>query len=49
MDKKGVDQPGRPLDVAIMTEDAAAPHVDPAIAGRRTVVWYPVSEVSVVD
>ena len=37
------------LDVAILTEDAAGPHVDLAIAGRRTDGWYPVSEVTITD
>jgi hypothetical protein len=37
------------LDVAILTEDAAAPHVDLAIAGRRSDRWYPVSQVTIIE
>jgi hypothetical protein len=37
------------LDVAILTEDAAAAHVELAIAGKRSDKWYPVSEVGIGD
>jgi len=35
------------LDVAILTEDATAAHVELAIAGKRPDKWYPVSEVTI--
>jgi hypothetical protein len=35
------------LDVAILNEDAAAAHVELAIAGKRADKWYPVSEVRI--
>jgi hypothetical protein len=35
------------LDVAILTEDATAAHVEIAIAGKRPDKWYPVSEVTI--
>ncbi len=37
------------LDVAILTEDAAAAHVEIAISGKRLDKWYPVSDVSLQD
>jgi hypothetical protein len=33
------------LDVAVLTEDAAAAHVLLAIAGKRQDLWYPVSQI----
>jgi len=35
------------LDVAILTEDAKAAHVELAIGGKRPDMWYPVSEVTI--
>jgi hypothetical protein len=35
------------LDVAILTEDGSAAHVELAIAGKRPDKWYPVSEVTI--
>jgi len=36
-----------PLDVAILTEDESAAHVQLAIAGKRPDGWYPVSFVKI--
>ena len=46
--------PGMPagryaLDVAILTEDAKAAHVEIAIVGKRPDKWYPVSEVAITN
>jgi hypothetical protein len=43
----GVAPAAYSLDVAILTEDAAAAHVRLAVAGARADLWYPVSTVTV--
>jgi hypothetical protein len=35
------------LDVAILTGDATAAHVEIAIVGKRPDKWYPVSKVTI--
>ncbi|MBP2676033.1 MAG: uncharacterized protein H6Q84_2873, partial [Deltaproteobacteria bacterium] len=43
----GVPAGAYSLDVAILTEDASAAHVELAIAGKRDDKWYPVSAIRI--
>jgi hypothetical protein len=45
----GVQAATYSLDVAILTEDANAAHVELAIVGKRPDKWYPISEVTIQD